>query len=121
MPRSWIMSSKYFYISLGFVLPIFAHADVFDVLTILTDFFFNIIPILMSVAVLVFFWGIVKFISQAGDERAVEEGKGFIIYGLVGIFVIVTLWGIVGFLQESLGLGGGGAVSDAPTIQTNIP
>lgn len=115
------MSNKYFYIPLGFLLPLSAHADVFAVLTILTDFFFNIVPILMSLAVLVFFWGIVKFISQAGDERAVEEGKGFIIYGLIGIFVIITLWGIVGFLQESFGLAGGGTVGDAPTIKTTIP
>ncbi len=106
---------------MGFLSPLSASADVFDVLTVLTDFFFNVVPLLMSVAVLVFFWGIIKFIAQAGDERAVEEGKGFIIYGLVGIFVIITLWGIVGFMQESLGLGGGGIVSDAPTIQTNIP
>ena len=121
MPRSWTMSNKYLFIPTGLLLPLFAHADVFDVLTILTDFFFNIVPVLMALAVLVFFWGIIKFIAQAGDERAVEEGKGFIVYGLVGIFVIMTVWGIVGFMQESLGLGGGGAVSDAPTIQTNIP
>ena len=80
--------------------PLFAHADVFDILDQGISFFTELVPIFVGIAVLVFFWGIIKFISNAGDEKAIEEGKQFMIWGMVAIFFIVTFWGIVGILKE---------------------
>lgn len=82
----------------------------------------SLVPLLVSIAVLVFLWGMVKFIAHADDEKALAEGKQLIIWGLVGIFVIVALWSIVGYVQESLGLdtGGLGGVS-VPSLPTTIP
>jgi len=82
----------------------------------------SLVPLLVSIAILVFFWGMVKFIAHADDEKAVTEGRQLMIWGLVGIFVIIALWSIVGYIQESLGLdvGGLGDVS-APSLPTTIP
>jgi hypothetical protein len=63
-----------------------------------------IVPLLISLAIVAFMWGIVKFIAHADDEKAIVEGKQFMVWGLVGIFVLISFWGIVGYLQESLGL-----------------
>ena len=101
--------------------PLFAYADLFTVIDLGVDFFAQLIPIFISAAILVFFWGIVKFIANAGDEKAIEDGKKFMIWGLVGLFVIISMWGIIGFLQETLAIGNIGSVGSGPSIPTSIP
>ena len=64
----------------------------------------TIIPVVMGIAVLVFFWGLVKFINNAGDPKAVEEGKSIMLWGMIALFVMVALWGIIGYFQQQLGL-----------------
>lgn len=63
----------------------------------------TLIPVLMLLAVAIFLWGIVKFITAAGDEAKAKEAKGYIIYGLIGLFVIVAFWGIISVLQTTFG------------------
>ncbi len=65
-----------------------------------------LIPLLLSVAVLLFFWGLVKYIANASDEAAKEQGKTLMIWGMIAIFVMVAFWGIIGYVQTSLGLTG---------------
>ena len=66
----------------------------------------TLIPIMMGLAVLVFFWGLVKYIASASDEAAKESGKTLMIWGMVALFVMVALWSILGFVQAQLGLTG---------------
>lgn len=87
----------------------------------LTSFVTAIVPLLVGCAIIVFFWGVIKFIAHADDEKAVAEGKQLIIWGLIGIFVIVSLWSIVGYVQSSLGLDLSTPSSTAPSIPTTIP
>src|SRR5690606_19331829 len=51
--------------------------------------------ILVGVAVIVFFWGLVQFLFAVGDEKKIEDGKHKIGAGLIGIFVIIAVWGLV--------------------------
>lgn len=75
-----------------------------------------IVPILIGCAIIVFFWGIVKFIAHTDDEKAVAEGKQIMIWGMIGIFVIVALWSIVGYVQQSLGLDLSLPAGTAPSV-----
>ncbi len=63
-----------------------------------------LIPIMMALAVLAFFWGLVKYISSASDEAAKEGGKTLMIWGMIALFIMVALWGILGWVQSNLGL-----------------
>lgn len=63
-----------------------------------------VIPIVVSIALLAFFWGLVKFIAKASDEKSHEEGKNIMKWGLIALFVMVSVWGIVNFIQRNLGL-----------------
>ncbi|OGZ06955.1 MAG: hypothetical protein A2942_01320 [Candidatus Lloydbacteria bacterium RIFCSPLOWO2_01_FULL_50_20] len=80
-----------------------------------------IIPVLVGFAVVVFFWGVVKFIAHSGDEKALQEGKQLMIWGMIGIFVIVALWSVVGYIQMSLGLNLVTPSRTAPSAPTVIP
>jgi len=72
-----------------------------------------LIVLAAAVALLAFFWGLAKFIFKSGDEKAVEEGKRIMKWGLVALFVMVSVWGIIGFFQKELNL---------PDVQkTDIP
>lgn len=104
------------------LLPISAHAaSVGDLIDATTELFMSFIPILLSLAVLAFFWGLVKFINHADDEKAVEEGKMMMVWGMIAIFVMVALWGILGWLQQETGLDGYVDLGTLPAIPDVIP
>ena len=61
-------------------------------------------PLLITIAVIVFIVGVIKYIANADDAGKREEGRNFIIYGLIGLFVLVSVWGLVGVIQGTFGL-----------------
>ena len=58
----------------------------------------KIVPLLIGLAVVVFLYGVLKFITAAGDETKRKEGKDVIIYGIIGLFVMVSVWGLVNLI-----------------------
>jgi hypothetical protein len=86
-----------------------------------------IVPVLISIAFLVFIYGIYKyFIAGASDEKKRSEGKTFSLYGIIGFVVLFAVWGIVNIFGDTLGLYGYNAPA-FPTIgnttgtQSTIP
>jgi TRAP-type C4-dicarboxylate transport system permease small subunit len=73
-----------------------------------------IIPLLMTVALAVFFWGIIRYIAAAGNEEEIKKAKGYIIYGLIGIFVLIAWWGIIQIVLKTFF----GDSSGAPKMPT---
>ena len=76
----------------------------------LTDIFIDLIrtalPVITGLALLVFFWGLAKFIFRVGgDEKAVEEGKKLMIWGLIALFALLSLMGILAFIYRDFGFG----------------
>ncbi len=70
--------------------------------------------ILAALALLVFFWGLVKYIAKADDEKAKEAGKNTMVWGVIGLFVMFSVFGIVKFLQDSFDINAGN--NGAPDI-----
>lgn len=71
--------------------------------------------VVLSIAVLVFSWGIIKYITAAGDAAKVKEARSFIVWGLIGIFILVAVLGLVNFLVTGLGFEETGSVKP-PTL-----
>ena len=82
-----------------------------------------LIGVLVGAALLVFFWGLARFIFRlGGDEKAVEEGKRIMKWGLIALFVMVSVRGIIGFFQDALLPGGGSTPpSSAPSTPPSSP
>jgi len=53
--------------------------------------------LLASASLLVFIWGIAKFIWASGDEKKLEEGKRLMFWGIIALFVMVSVWSIIQF------------------------
>jgi predicted membrane channel-forming protein YqfA (hemolysin III family) len=60
-----------------------------------------IIPILITIGVVYFIWGIVQYVI-ADDEKAKDAGKNRMMWGLIGLFVIVTFWGLIQVIGNTL-------------------
>ncbi|MBY0473243.1 hypothetical protein K2Q00_03125 [Patescibacteria group bacterium] len=58
----------------------------------------------LTVAVIAFFWGLVRYIYYAGDVKGRKKGRDTIMWGLIGLFVVVALAGILQVLKEILPL-----------------
>jgi len=81
--------------SLGGILGLLAQAE---------DLINRLIPFVIALAVLVFLWGIFKFITAVGDADKRKEATGLIIWGIIGLFVMVSVWGLVNILVRSVNL-----------------
>lgn len=70
--------------------------------TIIGGMITPIITLIVSGAVVVFLWGVFKFIKSEGKEK--EAGKEMMVWGIVGIFVMVSVWGLVNILRGTFNL-----------------
>ncbi len=73
------------------------------------------LPIVVAIALLVFFWGLVKFIFAQGDETAKTDAKRVMLWGLIALFVMVSVWGLVKFIGNAFDIDQGGTI-DLPTV-----
>ncbi|MAZ40809.1 hypothetical protein CL654_01690 [bacterium] len=69
----------------------------------------NLIPFLVAVAVVVFIWGVIRYVTAGESEEKRAAGRNLMIYGIIAIFVIVSIWGLVAILQNLTGAGTGSA------------
>ncbi|MCE9628566.1 MAG: hypothetical protein K8Q91_01045 [Candidatus Vogelbacteria bacterium] len=90
--------------------PFLALAQSFDpngyIASIITSFsgWINVlIGILVTLAVLVFIWGLITYLLNASNEEKRSDSKWYMIYGIVILFVMVSIWGLVGLLQNITG------------------
>jgi hypothetical protein len=62
-------------------------------------------PILITIALLYFFWGITKYIRAGGNTEELKKGRDVMIYGIIALFVMLAVWGLVILVQKELGIG----------------
>lgn len=62
-----------------------------------------VVPLLVGVAVVVFIYGVLTTILSEGGEKK-EEGKQYMLWGIIGIFVMVSVWGLVAIVSNTFQL-----------------
>jgi len=75
-----------------------------DVLGRLQNLLNFVMPVLISIAVVWFIWGVIQY-TISDDEEKKKKARGNIISGLIGLFVILSFWGIVYLIINTLGVG----------------
>lgn len=75
-----------------------------QVVCLFVDLLNTAIPIVAGLALVVFFYGLAKFIHslQSGNDTGVSEGKEVMKWGIVALFVMISVWGIVFFLTNDV-------------------
>lgn len=63
-----------------------------------------LILLVFSIALLVFIFGIVRFIASGGDEEVRTTAKRHILYGLLGMFIMFSAFAIVRLITGVFGI-----------------
>ena len=75
-----------------------------DLVSVATSFLSSLIPLVFTLALLYFLWGMAQFIYKSTDEAGREAGKQHMAWGILGLFVMVTVWGLVTVLANTFDL-----------------
>ena len=82
------------------LVPAVAGAVTFlDTLNLVNTVLNAAIPMLITLALIYFFWGLISYIGS-GDENK-EKARDIMIYGILSLFVMVSIWGIIRLLQST--------------------
>ncbi len=68
-----------------------------------------------AMALAYFLYGLVNYVTVAGDEKKRTEARNTIVYGIIILFVMTSVWGLISFVQSSIQLQQGSA-PQVPTI-----
>lgn len=58
-----------------------------------------LVPILFSLSLAAFIYGVAKTILQGDNSEAQIKGRNIMIYGLISLFVITSLWSIINIVR----------------------
>ena len=103
------------------ILPTFAFAqtplgtnvrDLNGFFRLVSSILNTLIGLAITLGILAFIWGLVRYIYAGGEDKA--AGLQTMLWGTIAIFFMVSIWGIVRIFQNTLGVGGQGAIQ-APT------
>ncbi len=102
-----------FFFSTFFVMPFMVFAQVqniFDVGGLFLSLFSMLVVLIVALALVLFMWGVVKYIHAQGDAEGRKEARKYIVFGIVSLFVMLSVWGLVNILVQTFG-----------TSETQIP
>lgn len=61
-----------------------------------------IVPLIFALAILYFLWGVLEYVTKAGEER--QEATERIVGGLVALFVMFSVYGLISVIQGTVQL-----------------
>ena len=83
------------------VLPSLAGAvTLLDTINLVSQFINAAIPILIALAIVYFFIGLIGYVT-----KSIKESASMMIGGIIAIFVMVSIWGIIKLLQNTFKVG----------------
>ncbi len=98
----------------GSALPFFAFAEgeatrtIKNIITDLSEIVSLLVPLVFTLAILAFFWGLMKYIFAQGSEDGQSDAKKIMIWAAIALFVMVSIFGIIRLFQRTLEIDQGG-------------
>lgn len=92
--------------------------DLGEFLCVILQLVNTALPVLVGLAVLVFFWGLVQYVfslGSEGDEKKQKQGRTLMIWGIIAFFVMLSLFGIIEIARQTFGF------ADPRNQQPNVP
>lgn len=74
----------------------------------LVEIFNSVLPVLVAMALVLFMYGVVKYIKSEGEH----EERGIMLWSLVALFVILSMWGILRLMCNTFT--GSGSCNNTP-------
>jgi hypothetical protein len=73
-----------------------------DVIQIFIDYLGYAIPLIFSLAIVAFLWGIAQYFFSMGEKK--EEARQLALWGIIALFVMISMWGLVRILSGTFQL-----------------
>lgn len=64
----------------------------------------SLIPLIVTLAIAVFVWGVVQYLLGANEEAKREKGRQFILWSVIALTAMVSIWGLVQVLGNTFGV-----------------
>ena len=64
----------------------------------------SVIPLIFGLALVSFLWGVVQYVINSDEEAKKEQGRQFMLWGIIGLAVMSAVWGLVAVLGNTLGI-----------------
>lgn len=61
----------------------------------------SVIPLLFTLAVASFIWGVVQYVINDQEEAKKAKGRSFMIWGIIALTVMVSIWGLVRIFTDT--------------------
>ncbi len=90
---------------------IITHTSFADIVAYVIGILNSIVFVLASLALLLFLWGVFKYVYTAGAKK----NRKAMLWGLIALFVLFSIWGILRLACDSL-LAGSSCGSSTGTI-----
>ncbi len=100
-------------ISLAQVTTLNSNSGANEVVAYLQSLFSVAITVLIGLAGVYFIWGVIGFITKAGEEK--DQAKDQMLWGVIIIAVMLSFWGLVKIVVNSVFSG------DQATAPTELP
>ena len=99
--------------------------SIYDLIEKVDKIMRQIIGILFTAGTVVFLWGVIQYMSAAGDEKKIKDARQKIYYGIIGLALMVAVWGIVRVIVTTFELDTNGNsplhLPNITQIETNNP
>jgi len=64
-----------------------------------------VIPVLITLGVVYFVWGVVQYVIGGGEE-AKTKGRNTMVFGIIGLAIIIAMWGLTYAVARTFRLDG---------------
>lgn len=92
-------------------MPLLASAaTLFNILGTLNALFNGVMWLLIVVAIVAFFWGLVTYLFKLGSKEGAKGGVKMMVWSVIALFVMVSIWGILRLLQQTFQVESGSAI-----------
>lgn len=61
----------------------------------------KLMPVIILLAILIFFWNLVQFLANLGNEKEREQFKKYSVNALLAFFILLSFWGIIGIFTSA--------------------
>ena len=93
--------------NINLIEKVYAQTLPVETTNLLNRILYNIINPLVTLAigaaVVVFLWGVFKFVRNADNAEERKKGQLHMLFGVLGIFIMVGAYGILGLILGTIG------------------
>jgi len=59
-----------------------------------------LIGLSITIALIVFIWGVIEFIAGSDNPEKRDQGKSHMVWGIIGLFIMVSVFGLMGIITN---------------------